>query len=1655
MKKILSRLESKKKTIGLHSKDAQQSQQLQETVDTNKLLDGKAGPVEGTKRSNTPALTENTPIRELWGVAYERLREDDGELIKKYETELKKSVAACLVQMAPAKPNQRDEMEAVLRAKMDEINKNISSPKFVARAGEFAQLFLKLVVSAKDYIGDAASTNPYTSIAWAGVSLLLPLLLNPSEQRDALAKGLDYITTLIIQSRMQEEFYIERYESKTGGPERFRQSHSEYKNALEKLYRQILRFQATAYCYSTHTSALRFAQDSVKWKSWEKLINDIRAQESNLAAIEEKWRNMQQYEERLAVESQHQATIDTLSAQLFVAQKTLETATEKEYDELLDWLCDIDHSSLYKAARDRHETGTNQWLIRDSEEFKTWETEQKSLLWLHGKAGSGKSILTSSVITYLRDSYASKSPASTALAYFYFSFSDAQKQKVEGMLASLLKQICSQLHGELLFTEHFRGYKKRGERIDTKTLEEMLLTSTTGFSNVYIVIDALDECPLLNGHREALLNSLGRIVTNASSNLHIFLTSRKEQDIDKNLRAFSSPSSLIEIDLLAEQQTLNRDICQYIELRLASVDFNSWPKGVKEEVKQSLMKNADCMFQYVRLQFEQLQKLSTTPQIRKALRDLPVGLDATYDRILQSIDSTFQDQVIGSLKWLAFSKRTLGVEEFAEIFTLYTASSSDGIFDEAERPFSSEDVLKYFSSLIVTSTDEVRLVHFSLREYLTSERVSEGATSIFSFNEVDSHLSIVRSCLVYLRHLSSQYSRGVRLECFLDHSDHLASYVARYWMVHLEEILDEKPEIAQEATPLLAANSQSLLTLLRINNSPRSLEKEDNMLLRPYCYTALLGLCRLTKLLISESINKYITQHDLGRALSIAASEGDTDMMQLLLEAGASPDVSGYNGTSLEAALRGGHINALELLEKHGTTIITPPARECSFKYNEELAKYLLDRGADINMQYEDDGTALHAAVSDGNERLFQLLLERGADVNAVHERLGTPLQTVCTFTNDYTTRFIKMLLDRGADPNVRGGRFDTALQAACAILSENHMGLLKSRTNRLNTTEGERRIAPRQVVMQNIQLLINHGADVNIQGGERGLALHALAASIEPETCKLIKLLLDKGAKVDQLSDADLGTALHVACYKGMPETVRLLLDSGADVNAAGGQFGTPLQAAVIPDWTSFHDDEEKNTPGREKERELILEIVELLLKRGAKINQRGGEFDSALQAACANRYVDMKLFRLLLDHGADINAEGGCLGTILAAACNNPKIGLEGARLLLDRGVDVNVNKGEFGTALMAACCSGQFELVRLLVDRGADVNAKTGNHATALIAACCSGQLELLRLLIDRGADVNAKTTQGQTALIIACSRESNESTRSMVELLLEKGAEVNAESEIGNTPLTLACIRRDGDVELVELLLENGANISHGDYAAWHGVTRKLPALPMLELLYNRVIDINHVHPEHGTVLNAIINDWCLDDGSELDPRIRWLLDHGANINTMGGRYGFPLQTACAVTPYQWNIKDINGSSIKTKFLLEHCPDIDINAQGGEFGSALQAAAFTGQTGSIKLLLDKKANVNATSGKYRSALNAAIISGYWDIVEILLQAGATPDCHLQQQPDEEWLEEIREMPKYDDSDYWQYRSAIHRQDQDNRQAAVERYMKFWEVQSKCLP
>ncbi|KAI9685964.1 MAG: hypothetical protein M1822_003947 [Bathelium mastoideum] len=105
----------------------------------------------------------------------------------------------------------------------------------------------------------------------------------------------------------------------------------------------------------------------------------------------------------------------------------------------------------------------------------------------------------------------------------------------------------------------------------------------------------------------------------------------------------------------------------------------------------------------------------------------------------------------------------------------------------------------------------------------------------------------------------------------------------------------------------------------------------------------------------------------------------------------------------------------------------------------------------------------------------------------------------------------------------------------------------------------------------------------------------------------------------------------------------------------------------------------------------------------------------------------------------------------------------------------------------------------------------------------------------------------------------------------------------------------------------------------------------------------------------------------------------LSGQGADVNAQGGRYGNALQAAS----YQ-------GSQEVVKMLLD--AKADVNAQGGHYGNALQAASYQGRQEAVKMLLDAKADVNAQGGIYGNALQAATVKEHKRVVEILLQHGA---------------------------------------------------------------
>lgn len=202
------------------------------------------------------------------------------------------------------------------------------------------------------------------------------------------------------------------------------------------------------------------------------------------------------------------------------------------------------------------------------------------------------------------------------------------------------------------------------------------------------------------------------------------------------------------------------------------------------------------------------------------MKNLPKGLDATYERILRSIAPEYQRQVESALRWLAFAVAPLSPEELAGALVLDADRSKPS--DEEKRLFKPEHVLNYLGGLFIQvktqislhsdseSNDyeedlfrsEVRFAHFSVKEYLCSTRMN---IDMFSTAEQTAHLYLAKSFLAYhLQASENTLATEDNTEQFK-----LWRYAAENWGFHLEEIsrLSWTPDVIDLATSALALKS--------------------------------------------------------------------------------------------------------------------------------------------------------------------------------------------------------------------------------------------------------------------------------------------------------------------------------------------------------------------------------------------------------------------------------------------------------------------------------------------------------------------------------------------------------------------------------------------------------------------------------------------------------------------------------------------------------------------------------------------------------------------------------------------------------------------------------------------------------------------------------
>ncbi|KAF8537641.1 ankyrin repeat-containing domain protein [Trichophaea hybrida] len=961
------------------------------------------------------------------------------------------------------------------------------------------------------------------------------------------------------------------------------------------------------------------------------------------------------------------------------------------------------------------------------------------------------------------------------IAYIYCDYADQKDQTTEMIIASFAKQlsvikpsICGQIQ------KLYKACNDGKIQPDLFRLTETLRNLCMGFKQVFFVLDALDEC--VDTVRKSLLDQLERV---DHSTARLFLTSRPHL-LDMDERYGKYP----QIPITAK----NQDIRQFLQIkieedaRLSRLIKNK--QSFKDEVIDTITSNAMDMFLLAELQFNSISQWTTVNKMKKALTELPVGLNESFEKTLARIKQQFSDQgelALEVLRWISHAKRPLSIDELRQALAI---QPNETCFDEDDMPDQGTIVHVCMGLVIIDQQSSIiRLVHYSLQEYF-----QKFTDAFFCKGEA----AIAMTCLTILSF--EEFNKGYcsndkRFEARLQQFP-LLNYAAHNWGHHAR---DEKEETTREIARRFLQNRSKVLAAIQVMlNSKYKYSGYSQEFRRGFTgihVASFFGLVNAINNLLMGGARPD-RPDSAGRApLTYSAGNGHLKAVERLLAANADVNAAAsiYGPTALQAAAGGGHLEIVERLlaanadvnaANKGRTALQAAAGGGHL----EIVERLLAANADVNAVNKEGRTALQAAAGGGHLEIVERLLAANADVNAAAAgyKGRTALQAAAGGGH---LEIVERLLAANADVNAAAADYEgrTALQAAAGGGHLEIVERLLAANADVNAVNKEGRTALQAAAggghLEIVERLLAANADVNAAAAdyEGRTALQAAAGGGHLE---IVERLLAANADVNAAASIYGPTALQAAAGGGHLEIVERLLAANADVNAAASIYGpTALQAAA----GGGH-----------------LEIVERLLAANADVNAVNKEGLTALQAAAGGGHLE--IVERLLAANADVNAVNKEGLTALQAAAGGGH--LEIVERLLAANADVNAAASIYGpTALQAAAGGGHLEIVERLLAANADVNAANKEGRTALQAAAEGGHLEIVERLLAANADVNAAAAgyKGRTALQAAAGGGHLE----IVERLLAVNADVNAAaSTYGRTALQAAA--EGGHLEIMEIL-----------------------------------------------------------------------------------------------------------------------------------------------------------------------------------------------------------------------------------------------------------
>ncbi|KAI5809063.1 hypothetical protein DFH27DRAFT_542365 [Peziza echinospora] len=440
--------------------------------------------------------------------------------------------------------------------------------------------------------------------------------------------------------------------------------------------------------------------------------------------------------------------------QIKKSQEDLEVRhNQEERQKVLNWLSPLAFWNVHNEKYGRSEEGTGQWFL-DQPEFVRWLSASKSKLFCPGIPGAGKTILASIAINHVQK-LANAQTGGIAVAYVYFNYKEQNQTSLQ-IVGSLVRQLSS--YQTLAPTTHATGlplsvttlyhkYVNDQTPPSPPSLAESLQTLKAVislFPKVYIILDALDECP----EWEYLLDVINEVYEDTQV-LSVLTTARPIAAIEDKIK------SDIQITIHAQDQDIRKYLLTQIgkRSRIAVhaekrpnliLYMNKHPtlepyiKDVNMDLKSLIINTiagkAEGMFLLAQLHLEDLATKHNVKQIIEALaklsqasNPLPQRLDDTYDQAMKRIEAqNLDDRELANkvLLWTTSTLRPLSVKGLQHALLLESQQSEldlDGVHDP-------QLIVTVCGGLvaIVDSADSgchCRLVHYTAQEYFERKGV--------------------------------------------------------------------------------------------------------------------------------------------------------------------------------------------------------------------------------------------------------------------------------------------------------------------------------------------------------------------------------------------------------------------------------------------------------------------------------------------------------------------------------------------------------------------------------------------------------------------------------------------------------------------------------------------------------------------------------------------------------------------------------------------------------------------------------------------------------------------------------------------------------------------------------------------------------------------